>query len=407
MKTILKTAVIKISPEKYLSMLIIMIPLLNFLSGITFDLHAPSLPAISAYFSAPISAAKDTITISLFGFSVGCIVFGNLLDVFGRKPVIFVGFLIYSISSFYALTCHSMEALLFVRLLQGFSVSALSIGCRTIIIDNFTDHQFKVAMLYSSLAFGIGPVVAPFFGGLLQYHFGWKANFIAYGAVSFVFMVIFMLLVNESQQSAVKFSIQNIIGHYKAILSQSAFVPGFLISGISQIQLMVYTTTGAFIIEHVFHKTAITYGNSALLVSCGYLFGTLTNRLMIKHFSTHKLIQFGFVLLFFAIMLELFFSVSNLFNLITLVLPIALVGFANGFIFINIFSACLRLTNAAAGIATAIFTSAVLLIGAIGTGIISHIPTLSLSHLFGIFFVSFFLQAIIFIVFLRKKLAHI
>ena len=220
-------------------------------------------------------------------------------------------------------------------------------------------------------------------------------------------MTIFMLLVDESQKSAVKFSIKNIIGHYKTILEQNAFISGFLISGISEFQLLVYTTTGAFIIENVFHRTAIAYGNSALLVSCGYLLGTLTNRIMLKHFSTNKLVQFGFALLFFAIMLELFFSIYNIFNLITLILPIALIGFANGFIFINIFSACLHLTKAAAGIATALFTSAALLIGAIGTGIISHIPAVSLTHLFGIFFVSFMLQIIIFIVFLRKKLVHI
>ena len=188
-------------------------------------------------------------------------------------------------------------------------------------------------MLYSSLAFGIGPIVAPFFGGLLQYHFGWKANFIAYGVVSFLLMTIFMLLVDESQKSAVKFSIKNIIGHYKTILEQNAFISGFLISGISEFQLLVYTTTGAFIIENVFHRTAIAYGNSALLVSCRYLLGTLTNRIMLKHFSTNKLVQFGFALLFFAIMLELFFSIYNIFNLITLILPIALIGFANGFIF--------------------------------------------------------------------------
>src|SRR3990167_6491499 len=112
MKSILKIAIIKISPEKYLGMLMILVPLLNFLSGISFDLHAPSIPSIATYFSAPISSAKDTITITLFGFSAGCIVFGNLLDVFGRKPIIFLGFLIYCISSFFALACHSMDELL-------------------------------------------------------------------------------------------------------------------------------------------------------------------------------------------------------------------------------------------------------------------------------------------------------
>lgn len=402
LKNTSKESIIKISPEKYLAVLMIIAPLLNFLSGITFDLQAPSLPAIATYFSAPISAAKDTITISLFGFSIGCIIFGNLLDIFGRRPTILLGFLIYCVSSFAAPFCHSITELLFVRFLQGFSVSSLSIGCRTIIIDNFTDHDFKVAMLYSSLAFGLGPVIAPFFGGFLQYHFGWKANFVAYGVVSLIMMILFVLLVNESQKNLIKFSIKNTLGNYKNVLMQRAFIPGFLVAGISQVQLLVYTTTGAFIVEHVFHRTAIAYGNSALIVSCGYLFGTLTNRFMIKKFLTHELIRFGIILLFFSIMLELIFSLLNIFNFITLILPILLIGFANGFIFINLFSACLRLTTVAAGVATALFTSAVLLIGAIGTGIISHISTATLSHLFEIFGISFIFQLLIYTVFFRK-----
>jgi hypothetical protein len=81
-RKLFKNAVIQLPEKKYLVVLAILIPLLNFISGITFDLHAPSLPAIAAYFAAPVSLSKNTITISLLGFSVGCIVFGNFLDVF-------------------------------------------------------------------------------------------------------------------------------------------------------------------------------------------------------------------------------------------------------------------------------------------------------------------------------------
>jgi MFS family permease len=403
-RKLFKNAVIQMPEKKYLVMLTIFVPLLNFVSGITFDLHAPSLPAIAAYFSAPVSSSKNTITISLLGFSVGCIIFGNFLDIFGRRSVILIGFMLYSLSSFCAVGSRTIDDLLWVRFIQGFSVSALSIGGRTIIMDSFKGHQFRVVMIYSSLAFSIGPVIAPFFGGLLQYHFGWKSNFIVYGAVSFILMLVFMLFVKESQIEPVKFSFIKMVGHYKVILSRNDFVFGVLVCGFSQIQLLVYTTTAPFVVEHIFHGTAVTYGNSALLVSCGYFLGSLTNRFMIKHYSATVLIQLGFLLMFISIMIQLIFSMMGIYNLSTLAMPIALICFSCGLIYMNIFTACLQKTKTAAGMVIALFTAIVLLIGAIVTGVISHVPTHSLINYFEIFFVLFILQFGIYVIFVRKYL---
>lgn len=400
-KNLITNAIIPVKGENYLILLVFIAPLLNFLAGITFDLHAPSLPSIATYFSAPISAAKNTITVSLLGFSIGCIVFGILLDTFGRRPIILLGLLLYTAASFLALACTTINELLLVRFAQGFAVSCISIGCRTIIIDNFTGHQFKVVLLYTSLAFGIGPIIAPFIGGLLQYYFGWQANFIAYGVVSFILMIITLLYISESYKKESTYSYKNLLLNFLNVLRHPAFSSGVIISGISQVQLLIYTVTGAFLIENVLHRTAITYGNSALIISCGYLLGTITNRLFIKYFSTFYLISFGFILLFFSILIQIIFSIFGEFNLFTLIFPIFLIGFSNGFIFINVFSVCLKLSPSA-GIATALFTSAVMLAGTLGIGIISYLNIHNLSYLAATFGVSAIIQLTIFILFFKN-----
>lgn len=402
MRNLLRNSIIEIKADNYLSLLIVLAPLLNFLSGITFDLHAPSLPAIATYFSAPISAAKNTITVSLLGFSIGCLLFGTLLDIFGRRPIILLGLFLYTTVSFSALACDTINELLLVRFIQGLSVSCLSIGCRTIIIDNFTGHQFKVALLYTSLSFGIGPIVAPFIGGFLQYHFGWKANFIAYGITSFILMIVFLLYVSESKKDYVAFSFKSMVLNYVNLLRHSIFIPGIMISGISQVQLLVYTTTGAFLIENVLHRSAIIYGNSALVISFGYLLGTLTNRFLIKHVQINYLIILGFLLLFFAIIAQVIFALTGQLNLFTIIFPITLIGYSNGFIFINVLSCCLRLPGNA-GVATAVFTSAIMVIGTLGTYVVSHVIVDNLAHLATIFGVSAVIQLAIFFLFFKKS----
>lgn len=401
MKNFFNDALIEIENERYLALLMILAPSLNFLSGITFDLHAPSLPAIASYYAAPISAAKNTITLSLLGFSIGCIVFGTLLDIFGRRPIILLGLSIYTFASFSALACSTIHGLLLVRFIQGFSVASLSIGCRTIILDVFTGHRFKVAILYTSLAFGLGPIIAPFIGGFIQYHLGWKANFVTYGIVSLILMIIFSLYISESKKGDEPFSLKNMFLNYIDVMKHRSFFPGIVIAGLSQVQLLIYTTTGAFIIENILHGSAITYGNSALIISCGYLFGTLSNRFLIKNFAIDTLIKIGFVLLFSGIVIQIIFSIWGQFNLFTLILPITLIGFSNGFIFINVLTCCLRLSSSA-GIATALFTSAVMVIGTIGTGVVSHINVNSMGWLAAIFGIPAMTQLISFFLFFKK-----
>ncbi|MCC2625935.1 MAG: major facilitator transporter [Burkholderiales bacterium] len=406
MKNLLKHSVVKIEPKYYYALLGILAPFLNFLAGITFDLHAPSLPAIANYYNAGLADVKNTISITLLGLALGCLLFGVLLDTFGRRPIILLGLLTYTFASFSAFICSSIDGLLFIRFMQGFAIASVSVGCRTIILDSFTDHKFRVAMLYTSLAYGIGPIFAPFIGGYLQHHFGWKANFIAYGIVSFTLMLMFIVFVAESQKKIEPFSWPMVIKNHKDILLHKAFFPGVIIIGLCQVQLLIYTTTGAFLVENILHKSAIVYGNSALIISSGYLLGTLINRFLIKHFPIHRLIAFGFLILSGAVLLQFCFALFAQMNLTTIVVPIVIVGVSQGFININTFSSCLRLSDKA-GVATSLFSAAAMGCGTIGVYIVSHINVKTLLHLAILFGVIALIQAIIFFNRFRKVIMNL
>ncbi|WP_410520613.1 MFS transporter [Candidatus Tisiphia endosymbiont of Piscicola geometra] len=42
--------------------------------------------------------SEYTLTIYLFGFAVGVLIWGNLSDYYGRKPCLLAGFLVYALS---------------------------------------------------------------------------------------------------------------------------------------------------------------------------------------------------------------------------------------------------------------------------------------------------------------------
>jgi MFS family permease len=85
-----------------------------------------------------------------------------------------------------------------VRFIQGFSISAVSIGCRAIIVDNISGKRYAIAILYTSIGYGLGPIIGPFVGGLLQQFVGWQANFITLTIISAI--LLFFLIVFFRQE---------------------------------------------------------------------------------------------------------------------------------------------------------------------------------------------------------------
>lgn len=398
MKNFLNKALIQTEGDKYLAILILVAPLLNFLSGINLDLYTPSLPAIAHYYSASIVAVKNTITVSMIGFALGCIIFGTAFDILGRRRVILFGLLSYIIASFLALFCVNIHQLILVRFIQGMMVSSVSVGGRSYIIDNFTGHQYNLGILYTSLAYGLGPIISPFIGGILQHHFNWQANFLAYAFFAMGLIVIFALYVNESNFIRQTFSLKKILANYTLVMKHRVFMTGIIIMGICQFELMIYPTAGSFLVENILHHTAIVYGNTALLGGCGYLLGTLINRLLIKKISLSHIANVGFVLLVLSSIIQISFALLAKLNLFTLVLPIVLLGFSGGFVFPNMLGRNLRIFPQNAGVATATLTCLLVIIGAVGVFIISHINVTGLVGVAVMFAVAIIMQLFIYYV---------
>lgn len=139
--------------------------------------------------------------------------------------------------------------------------------------------------------------------------------------------------VNESLHVRNLFSLKRLLNSYKDLLTHRVFVAAICLVGCCQIQLMLYSTVGAFIVQDILHQTAIVYGNTALLVGFFYFSGTLTNRFLIKKFHVTHLTQIGLTLLIASSTVEITLALFGKFNLFNLIFPIIM--FLISFIAIN------------------------------------------------------------------------
>lgn len=355
------------------------------------------MPAIASYFNASITLTKNTITMTLVGWTIGALFFGILIDSFGRKKILIYSLLLYVIASLLAPWCYSIHQLMAIRFVQGFAVSAVTIGCRALIVDNITGSRYAIAILYTSIGYGLGPIVGPFIGGIFQHYVGWQANFIALSVIGTVLLLMLATFVSKSLPQRQPLHLKHVASRCLSVIKHSSFIAGVIIMGLIQIQIMIYPTLGPFIVEHILHKSALVYGNTALIVGASYLVGTFINRLMLKYIHPKNVCYVGLVLLLFGLSISYLNAMLFQLTLITVMFPIILICISAGLIFANVMGANVKQFPNNAGVAMAIQAALLLLIASLGIFIISHIYVVRLFQLSWLFSVLVLLQLIIFI----------
>lgn len=111
-----------------------------FMAAIEATIVATAMPAIVAELE-DFSLYSWVFSSYLLMNAVTVLLYGKLSDIFGRKPVLTVGIVIFLIGSILCGLASSMEWLIFARFVQGFGAGAVMPIASTIIGDIYTKEE--------------------------------------------------------------------------------------------------------------------------------------------------------------------------------------------------------------------------------------------------------------------------
>jgi EmrB/QacA subfamily drug resistance transporter len=101
------------------------------------------------------------------------VVFGNLADVYGRKPVMLAGIAIFLIGSILAGAAWAMPAMIVFRLVQGVGAGAMQPVAMTIVADLYPARERGKIQGYLASVWAISAVLGPVVGGLIIRNVSW------------------------------------------------------------------------------------------------------------------------------------------------------------------------------------------------------------------------------------------
>lgn len=149
------------------------------LAPLTLNMILPSLPAISAEFGVSYATANLAVGAYLGLTALVQLTAGPLSDRFGRRPVVLVALLCFTLASALCLLADDFGLFLAARLLQGAITSCFAMAL-AVTRDTFPREQAAARIGLLSMSMAVAPMIGPMIGGLIEAAFGWRAIFCVY-----------------------------------------------------------------------------------------------------------------------------------------------------------------------------------------------------------------------------------
>jgi DHA1 family bicyclomycin/chloramphenicol resistance-like MFS transporter len=266
---------------------------LTALGPFSIDMYLPGFPAIAK--SLHTTTAQVSISLSSFfvGLAAGQLLYGPLLDRFGRKKPLYVGLVLYIIASAGCYFATSIETLIVLRFIQAIGSCAAGVASMAMVRDIFPLEENAKIFALLILILGASPMIAPTVGGYVTVVFGWHLIFVILGTMALLILLTVIFFLPESYKADPSYSLKPkpIINSFLQVIKEPQFYTYALAGAFAFAGLFVYVSASPIVFMEVFKVSAKTYGWIFATLSVGFIGSSQVNNLLLKKFKSEQIIR--------------------------------------------------------------------------------------------------------------------
>jgi len=273
--------------------LILILGLLTAIGPFSIDMYLPAFPDIAKGLHT--SVAQVTLSLSSFfiGISAGQLLYGPLLERFGRKKPLYVGFCIYLLASLGCALAASVHALILLRLLQALGACVGMVAARAMVRDLFEVKENAKIFSMLMLVVAVSPIIAPTLGGYITAVLGWRFVFVMLIVVDLIILTGIYFLLPESKKPDPNFSFKPlpIIKNFAGVIRHPQFYTYALTAAISAAGLYAYIGGSPYVFMQLYKVTERQYGWIFALIALGLIGASQINSVLLKNYTSEQLIK--------------------------------------------------------------------------------------------------------------------
>ena len=270
---------------------------LSVVSPFAIDMYLPAFPELAREFDVPTTTIALTLSSYFIGLALGQVVYGPLLDRFGRKKPLVFGLSLFVVASFGCTVAPNVNTLVALRFIQGLGGCVAQVASLAMVRDFFPVKDCAKVLSLLMLFIAASPLLAPTVGSLVITAFGWKAAFYALAGVvaTILALVYFLLPEGHTPDADISLKPGPVLAEYVVIIRNPRFATYALAGAFSFAGLFTYVAGSPIIFMDGFHVSPQKYSLIFAGLASGFIGCSQINVLLLRWFES-ELLFFCFVI---------------------------------------------------------------------------------------------------------------
>lgn len=279
--------------QKYYFFIILILGALATISPFSIDMYLPGFPAIANDLNTTIDVVQLSLTAYLVGIAFGQLLYGPLLDRFGRKRPLYVGLAVYVLASVGCAFSESMNALILMRFLQALGGCAGIVSAQALVRDIFPLNKTAQAFSLITLVISVSPMIAPTVGGYVTAHFGWHMVFVILAVITLLILVAvyFFLPKGRGADPSVSLKPKAVARNFYSVVRNPQFLIYTAAGGLATAAPFAYIAGSANVFMNIYGLSEQVYGWVFALLASAMIGSTQLNHILLRKFTSENIIK--------------------------------------------------------------------------------------------------------------------
>ncbi len=240
---------------------------------LTIDMYLAAFPAVVSDLGTTEATVQLTLTATLVGLGLGQLTIGAVSDNIGRRIPLITALSVYVVASVAIALTSTIETLLLLRFLQGFTAAAGMVLSQAMVRDLYSGSHMATFISRLFLIVGVAPILAPTLGAQFLHFWEWRSIFWGLAAFGFALVILSVFRVKETLPAHRRTAAgpRPAFASYGVLLRDRRYVGLVLTACTAMGSLFAYISSATFIFQDLYGMSVQQY---ALVFAAGA--GSLT-----------------------------------------------------------------------------------------------------------------------------------